>query len=124
MSHKCPTCGHDWPQESLELTVVVGLVEMATFPLANGREYPVYETLVREFKSAYPGVDIPAEFRKIRAWLVSNPTKRKTCKGMARFLNNWLSNAQNNQRTNGNGKQPQYEVEREQMRRVMSQPKP
>ena len=96
-----------------------GLVEVASLPLANGREYPVYEGLVREFRSAYPGVDIMAELPRIRAWLVSNPTKRKTVKGMARFINNWLSKAQDNPRTNGNGNQPHYESQREQIRRVI-----
>src|ERR1039457_3148942 len=101
----CPHCGlslEGGPQQTLELTADSGLREVASLPLANGREYPIYEKLVDVYKAAYPGVDIMAEFPKIRAWLVSNPTKRKTFRGMSRFINNWLSKAQDNPR-NGNG---------------------
>ena len=34
------------------------------------------------------------QFKKMRGWLNGNPTKRKTKKGIARFVNNWLSNEQ------------------------------
>ena len=44
---------------------------------------------------AYPSVDIPAEYRKMLAWLVSKPSGRKTRKGMPRFLNSWLARVQN-----------------------------
>lgn len=50
--------------------------------------------LVAEFAKAYPGVDVMAECRKARAWLVANPTRQKTPGGMARYLNNWLTKAQ------------------------------
>jgi len=40
---------------------------------------------------AYPGVDVYAECKKARAWLDANPTKRKTAKGMAKFLNGWMA---------------------------------
>ncbi len=34
------------------------------------------------------------ELQKMRAWLDSNPTKRKTRKGIERFINNWLARTQ------------------------------
>ena len=47
-----------------------------------------------EYKQLYPNVDIDMQFKKMRGWLNGNPTKRKTKKGIARFVNNWLSNEQ------------------------------
>ena len=35
-------------------------------------------------------------------WLDSNPTKRKTKRGINRFINNWLSNAQDKGGTRNN----------------------
>lgn len=31
----------------------------------------------------------------MRAWLVSNPDKRKTMRGMPRFMNSWLARPEN-----------------------------
>ncbi|MDE7002260.1 MAG: hypothetical protein K2P73_18550, partial [Lachnospiraceae bacterium] len=42
----------------------------------------------------YPAVDIEQELQKMRAWLDSNPTRRKTRRGIERFINNWLSRSQ------------------------------
>lgn len=44
----------------------------------------------------YPNVDIIAELRKMKGWLLANKTKRKTMKGMPRFVHNWLGKAQDN----------------------------
>lgn len=42
----------------------------------------------------YPAVNIEQELQKMRAWLDSNPTRRKTRRGIERFINNWLSRTQ------------------------------
>lgn len=42
---------------------------------------------------SYPKVDLLAESRKIIAWWASNPSKRKTQRGVPRFVNAWLSRA-------------------------------
>lgn len=47
-----------------------------------------------EYVRLYPAVDIDAEFRKIRAWCIGNPKKRKTKGGITRFVNSWLSKEQ------------------------------
>ena len=52
----------------------------------------------------YPAVDIDQALREAKGWLLSNPTKCKTMKGMMRFLNNWLSRIQN--RGGNRGQQP------------------
>lgn len=46
------------------------------------------------WREAYPAVDIEQELQKMRAWLDSNPTRRKTRRGIERFINNWLAKSQ------------------------------
>lgn len=72
-------------------------------PLPGTGEYPVSPQLVNELQRAYPGVDIRAELGKARAWCVTNPTKRKTARGVPRFLNAWMERAQNARRSSGPG---------------------
>lgn len=63
-------------------------------PLISGEEYPITHDLIEEYRVLYPSVDIEQEMRKIRAWALSNPQKRKTNRGVLRFVNNWLSKEQ------------------------------
>lgn len=62
--------------------------------LSGGYEYPVTENVATEYQSLYPGVDVKSELRKMCAWLISNPDRRKTKKGIKRFINSWLSRQQ------------------------------
>lgn len=41
--------------------------------------------------AAYPLIDFPAVSRQIVAWWVANPSKRKTRRGVARFVQSWFS---------------------------------
>lgn len=70
-------------------------------PLAGGKEFPVTQAQVREFSDLYPAVDVVQELRSMRGWCVSNPTNRKTKNGILRFVNRWLSKAQDGARTGG-----------------------
>lgn len=45
-----------------------------------------------EWAGAFPACDITRQLKAAHNWLVANPAKRK--KNYARFLNNWLTNAQ------------------------------
>lgn len=45
------------------------------------------------YQEAYPALDLVGEYKKMAAWLESNPKKRKTPRGYPRFINNWLSKA-------------------------------
>ncbi len=56
----------------------------------NDWEYD--QSLLDAYKKAYPLIDVPLELAKARAWVMSNPTKKK--KNWAQFINNWLSKAQ------------------------------
>ena len=80
------------------------LAPVEAVPLADGSEWqcplPDYEEYVR----LYPGVDVAKEFRKIRAWSNSNKEKRKTRRGVKRFVNGWLSRAQDEPKKKDRGR--------------------
>lgn len=65
-----------------------------TLPLKDGSEFGVSETMVLEFTAYYPGLDIRQELRSMRGWLIANPDRRKTAKGIRRFVNGWLTRSQ------------------------------
>ncbi|NLS97427.1 MAG: hypothetical protein GXX96_35250 [Planctomycetaceae bacterium] len=71
----------------------------------GAKTWHLTQSKVDEYSEAFPGLDIVAECRKARQWCKDNPEKRKTPKGMPRFLNTWLSKAQDERGgRNGNGK--------------------
>lgn len=65
------------------------------FTTAAGKDWHAPPDLIAGLATAYPGVDVPAECAKVRVWLMANPTKRKTERGMPKFLNSWMERAQN-----------------------------
>ena len=60
----------------------------------NGEYYPVTQKMVDDWQELYPNVNILQELRKAKGWSLSNQAKRKTFKGMSRFLNSWFSREQ------------------------------
>ena len=69
--------------------------DTALIPLNDGSAWRPTISLFNEFITSYPGVNVEHEFQQMRAWCLSNPEKRKTKKGVKRFVNSWLSRAQN-----------------------------
>jgi len=65
-----------------------------TLTLNDKTEYPVTEEQVKEWAKLYPAVDVMQELRKMKGWLDANPSRRKTKKGILRFINSWLSKEQ------------------------------
>lgn len=63
-------------------------------PLNDGSEWRPTIDQYHEYERLYPSVDIIQEFRKMRGWCLSNPTRKKTRGGIARFVNNWLAGEQ------------------------------
>lgn len=64
-------------------------------PLNDGTEYPLTENLAAEYAELYPAVDVPQQFRGMRAWSLGHPNKRKTRRGVRAFINSWLNREQN-----------------------------
>jgi hypothetical protein len=66
-----------------------------SFLLNDGKDFEITEAQVREFAELYPAIDVLQQLRALKAWTISNPKNRKTRSGAMRFVNSWLSRAQN-----------------------------
>jgi len=66
----------------------------ALLPLNTGEEYSISQAKIDEWTTLYPGVDVMQQIRNMRGWLIANKSKRKTEKGIERFIVNWLSKEQ------------------------------
>lgn len=66
-----------------------------TIPLNDKSEYPISQSDIDEWQELYPAVDVVQELRSMRGWSNANPEKRKTKKGVKRFINAWLAREQN-----------------------------
>ncbi len=72
---------------------------LLTFPVVDSAhrasgDWPLTDTQVSDWNEMFPRLDGPAECAKARAWILANQTRRKTPKGMPRFLVNWLLRAE------------------------------
>lgn len=70
------------------------------------KEWHLSAAKVAEWSEAFPGVDVLAECRKARQWLIDNPKRAKTASGMARFLGSWLSRSQDRAPSHGTVPRP------------------
>ena len=77
-----------------------------SLPLNTGAEFPIPEAQVREFADLYPAVDVMAQLRKMRGWLIANPANRKTSAGVLRFVTRWLGQEQDKAGKSGAGTPP------------------
>ena len=68
------------------------------FVLNDGTLYGVPQDDVAKYQQLYPGIDVMQELRKIVGWCDANPKNRKTRTGAKRFVNGWLSRAQDKAR--------------------------
>lgn len=67
--------------------------------LNDGTYYEVLNEDIELWKQAYPKVDIENQLMQMRSWCDANPQKRKTKRGIKKFITSWLA------RTNGNSKE-------------------
>ena len=75
--------------------------------MIDGNYHPVTQEVVDKYRGLYPAVDVDQEFRKMIGWLDANPNNRKTPRGIGKFINGWLSRAQDSARpAHGKPKQP------------------
>lgn len=68
---------------------------LITLRLNTGQEYPITQKDIELWKDLYPAVDIMQELRNMKGWILANPGKRKTARGIMRFVNAWLAKEQN-----------------------------
>lgn len=76
--------------------------DVPLIPLNDGTEWSMPLELYDEYVMAYPALDIKQEVSQMRIWSLSNPSNRKTRRGMTRFVNGWLERSQNNSRKRKN----------------------
>ncbi len=74
----------------------------------DGTDWQPTDEQILGWQHAYPDVDIFAELNVMAVWLDANQPKRKTERGMPRFVNSWLS------RANQKGGSPFAQQEQEQ----------
>ncbi|WP_258089856.1 YdaU family protein [Serratia liquefaciens] len=65
-----------------------------TLPLNDETEFPVTESMLAEYGELYPSVDVRQELRNQRGWLLSETSRRKTKRGIKRFITGWLAREQ------------------------------
>ncbi|EDY2188787.1 hypothetical protein GTE46_005466 [Salmonella enterica subsp. enterica] len=68
--------------------------EFIRLPLNDGSEFSVTESLVSEFETLYPAVNVRQTLRNQRGWLLSDPRRRKTARGIRKFITGWLAKDQ------------------------------
>lgn len=70
------------------------------FPIVGtkGKTWGLSRQQISEWSALYPGVDVWTEARKALAWCQANPTRRKTARGMPKFLVSWLNGATDGRR--------------------------
>jgi len=64
------------------------------FPLNDGTPHKVRQSEIKRYEELYPAVDVLQELRNIAGWVEANPTKRKTKRGVHKFINSWLARCQ------------------------------
>ena len=67
---------------------------VARIPLNDGTYHVIYQADIDHYRELYPAVDVMAELRKMIGWCEDNKAKRKTKRGVARFIGSWLSREQ------------------------------
>lgn len=78
--------------------------QTASLILNDGSEWRPSVKDYEEWCRVYPNVDVFREFERMRQWCISNPTKRKTKRGIRRFVTNWLDSEQNKPRKQATSK--------------------
>ncbi len=64
------------------------------YPCIKDEIYELRQNKINEYIESYPAVNVLFECKKARQWCIDNKTKRKTLKGMPKFINSWLARAQ------------------------------
>jgi hypothetical protein len=82
----------DSPVESPATPVASVDDAVMTFPVVGDeKEWTLTRDLVKIMEEAYP-IDVHEQLRLAKGWLELNPSRRKTARGMPRFLSAWMMN--------------------------------
>lgn len=67
---------------------------MPAMKLNDGTAWEPTQEEITYWVGLYPAVDVPQELNAMAGWLDANKAKRKTPRGIKRFVNSWLARAQ------------------------------
>ena len=67
------------------------------FPLRGGGIWILEPAQLVEWQAQFPGVDVRADVLHAQAWLIANPTRRKTATGMPKFFTGWFGRTRSRQ---------------------------
>jgi hypothetical protein len=84
------TIGAELKKSALALAIPAEPIFLS-IPLLGGTDFPITETLATDFQKSYPAVNVREKIRQMRMWSIANPAKKKTKRGILRFINSWLS---------------------------------
>ena len=65
-----------------------------TLPLNDGSNFEITDEMIREWQGLYPAVDVKQQCRSMKGWILANPARRKTKRGVKSFITGWLSREQ------------------------------
>lgn len=77
---------------------IAGAEPLIGLPLNDGSEHGVTEEELTEYAQLYPAVDVMQQLRNMRGWLMANPSRRKTKRGIKAFIASWLAKEQDHPR--------------------------
>lgn len=89
---------NDNDSDSKKIKDLPAIADEYVFQLPTNKTDIFYLVTIEEinnYKETYQAVDIEQQYKSIISWLTTNPKNRKTKSGMPRFINSWLSRAQN-----------------------------
>ena len=70
---------------------------LLTFPTTgNPKEWSLTQTKLDEWQGTYATIDVLGRCKVALQWIKDNPSKRKTARGMPRFLSAWMERDSNN----------------------------
>lgn len=81
-------------QEGIITSVEPSSPLVVSLKLIDKTEFAVTEEMARDWQETFPAVDVMQELREMRNWCNVNPQKRKTRKGIAKFVSTWLGKQQ------------------------------
>ena len=114
LSSSCPEPSAKTPVPEAESPVFITIPTNRT-----GEEFEVRQDYVDQMQELYQAVDVQAQLLEMKAWAICNPNRRKTAKGMPRFINSWLSRAQDRGRVSGTDSEAK---ERQRIERIRRNP--
>ena len=66
---------------------------MISIKLRDGSMHQIEDVEIRMLQDSYPHVAVEKEIKAAAAWCEANPSRRKTARGVRRFVNGWLARA-------------------------------